>query len=508
MWIYFQEQHQQQQQLQQQQQALQPTQPPNMHLPLHTIQRNGGPTGAVGAGPSLGCSPGASSVLAAALADAAGGGTSGLGGVPLASVEECVLRLLVLQRELNSSEEAGRQELAAAAAGLAPRMLQVLQAAKNLCVSNRNKLKAFCQEKDLDLNALGGGGATYLEPQIQALDKLTGQYASLLGGSRNGAGEADQNQAPTSHLGASWGGPQSVAHGGPHSVEDRLHHSGVGYVRDLQGGTASGLVGASFLSEAPSSARRPASPLDPGAAGPQLPMLRSGGSTPPPAAKFRQGQPAGPIPRSYGSVSAVDPHSARGSARGSPLSWDPFLASAAHSTRLAQPPRAYAAASASRFSPALVDPGMSSTGSSPRRYDYRPTYSPSSGGAGHQMPLRAALQQLRGVTDDLRPPRSLSRGRQQEIPPPTPGGAHAGAGSPSPEGRTRTGRSASRPREDKYLKILQSLQAKGASGAGLAAQLLQSASNKRGSTLGSERGRGRGAARRLPVSDSESSDSD
>merc|ERR1719215_1157271 len=49
-------------------------------------------------GPSIETN-GAGQEVAAALADASAGSISGLSAVPVAAVEECVLRLLVLQRE-------------------------------------------------------------------------------------------------------------------------------------------------------------------------------------------------------------------------------------------------------------------------------------------------------------------------------------------------------------------------------------------------------------------------
>jgi len=70
--------------------------------------------------------------------------------------------------------------------------------------------------------------------------------------------------------------------------------------------------------------------------------------------------------------------------------------------------------------------------------------------------------------------------------------------------------------EDKYLKILQSLQAKGAAGGSLAAQLLQGAglppratSAQRRSGVGEKAGAGTGSGRATIASDSDSdSDSD
>lgn len=64
----------------------------------------------------------------------------------VAAAEECVLRLLLLQRGLDHARGDQNVELANAAAGLVPRMLQVLEVAKKACSDNRAKLEACCQE--------------------------------------------------------------------------------------------------------------------------------------------------------------------------------------------------------------------------------------------------------------------------------------------------------------------------------------------------------------------------
>jgi len=117
----------------------------------------------------------ANAVLAAVLQDAAGAGL-GLAAAPVAAVEESVLRLLVLHKELTAGD-AAKSKLADAAAGLAPRMLQVLEAAKAVCEANRSKLIAYTEEKQLGIDR-----SDYLVPQMQALDKLHRQYSTLCPG--------------------------------------------------------------------------------------------------------------------------------------------------------------------------------------------------------------------------------------------------------------------------------------------------------------------------------------
>eukprot|EP00927_Polykrikos_kofoidii_P006771 TRINITY_DN12746_c0_g1_i1.p1 TRINITY_DN12746_c0_g1~~TRINITY_DN12746_c0_g1_i1.p1 ORF type:complete len:1641 (-),score=380.61 TRINITY_DN12746_c0_g1_i1:224-5146(-) len=184
----------------------------------------------------------AAEVLAAALADVGvsattsvgvplatpRGGAHGVGGVgvcnglgtaPVAAVEECVMRLLVLQRELstnNGEDDPGRAYLADAAAGLAPRMLGVLEAARTVCEANKAKLKVFCQDRDLDLDQLGGGGTGYLQPQISALDKLRNQYTSLLNQPPPGSGSGGRIQSmstATSDVGIGIVTPPRLAQG-------------------------------------------------------------------------------------------------------------------------------------------------------------------------------------------------------------------------------------------------------------------------------------------------------
>jgi len=260
--------------------------------------------------------------------------------------------------------------------------------------------------------------------------------------------------------------------------------------------------------------------LDPGAAGPQLPMLRSGGSTPP-RAKFRQ-QPVSAIHGMVGGLSS-DPRSCQSSARGdatwgSPLAvphgWEhgsprdaTLRPPGAGPTGMVVPGRR---AAASRASPWAAAPSVSASSTSSPRTDVPPGVSP----AQQQIPLRAALQQLRNVTEGLAHARrsgSRSQTREDAAAAPrrgaAPGGAHAGAGSPSPEERARHGNGAAKlgssgTQEDKYLKILQSLQAKGAVGGGLAAQLLEGASMPRAASASASR---RGPARRAASSDSDSS---
>lgn len=57
----------------------------------------------------------------------------------------------------------------------------MLEAARGVCEANRLKLRAFCDERQLDLDKIGGvGGSEYFRPQIAAIDTLHAQYASLL----------------------------------------------------------------------------------------------------------------------------------------------------------------------------------------------------------------------------------------------------------------------------------------------------------------------------------------
>jgi len=286
---------------------------------------------------------------------------------------------------------------------------------------------------------------------------------------------------------------------------------------------------------------RPDRPLDPGGAGPQLPGLRAGGSTPP-RAKFRQMQAAPdaahpgnarvqhgqfqPSPRSE--ISSVH---ALGSARQSPgrgeRSANPIVPAIPHWERRADANAQAQAANASANSAAMwgaiasavAGDGQSLPWEQHAFTDSSHSFMPSSARGVRNIPaeamaqraahveaqhaappLRSAMQQLQGVSDELsqRQP-SARRGRGV-----VGGGAHAGAGSPSPDSRPRQDeRPQGTAQEDKYLKILQSLQAKGAVNGGLAAQLLE----KQGAMLPRSASASRRASSKQVISsDSDSSD--
>lgn len=366
-------------------------------------------------------------VLAAALTDAVkastGGGSQGssVGGASVAAAEECLLRLLVLQRELDGDEEPGRSALADATAGLVPRMMQVLQVARGVCEANREKLQHFCKERNLDLDRIDVGGAEYLKPHLNALDRLQSQYSTLL-------------PSACGRLGA----------------EEKL---GGGGFQQEPFGELYELGGTSRV------------PLDPKSARPFVPTLQSGGSTPP-AAKFRQS--ATPdhnsmwdaIAANTISVSpriAVVDEEARGPLLGRGLHADHNAMWNALGSTIVPSPHAQ-----------IANGAPSSDINTPRR---APPPLSSRCESGQQVPLKAALQQLRAVADGLAPAhRSRLRGTPRSI----AGSARNGARSPSPErpsderlrGISGVGsrRAAVGPSDDKYLKILQSLQAKGAVG--------------------------------------------
>eukprot|EP00933_Yihiella_yeosuensis_P040962 TRINITY_DN35394_c0_g1_i1.p1 TRINITY_DN35394_c0_g1~~TRINITY_DN35394_c0_g1_i1.p1 ORF type:complete len:871 (+),score=161.92 TRINITY_DN35394_c0_g1_i1:269-2614(+) len=506
-------------------------------------------------------------VVAAALADAAAGSISGLGSAPVAAVEECVLRLLVLQKELTGGEEQGRSVLADAAAGLAPRMLQVLEAARGVCEANRAKLRAYCEDRQLDVDR-----SNYLRPQISALDKLHGQYSSLQGQQPSGgpgtsyaaaaALEAHLNQL----LGQSRYSPRSQSPALSHWRTPRANNVSGHWPMNAQHehGLESMIPSASVgqLSSPRLHSALAAPLLDPGAAGPQLPALRSGGSTPP-RAKFRQ-QPvsdcasamnsgrghhggfgnvggvigpqglmmSSPSPRSELS-SAQDPASARGPGLGHQGSapgrrtaasmvpaiphWERRTAPAAGNAMWDAAGRPAACgvdasnamwdATASAVMGGALHPhhdrsavaaGLSGPiqntgymwdamvsavdgiapvsarglGRSPREaFTAQRTSAPAELSQPQQPPpLRSAMQQLRGVTD------GLTNGQRPAAQPHySVGGTHKAARSQSPEQQPTqaSGRSARATPEDKYLKILQSLQAKGAVQGGLAEKLLE-----------------------------------
>jgi len=246
--------------------------------------------------------PGVKSVLAAALQDVNASDRLDFGQqqtAPVAAAEEGLLRLLLLQKQLHEAGgNAGEHSsaLADATAGLVPRMLQVLDVAKNVCETNRTKLKTFCQERDVNIESPGG----YLQSQLTALDKLRSQYSTLL-------------PAPGSTHSTSVHGDwqHAVGHNGhifqPNFSAGLLGQHGRTPMRTMD---TESVVGWSELG-APSSVGPYSSsprrlhgptpphlgsgadskhnvPLDPGGLGPQAPLLRPGGASTPPTAKFRE----------------------------------------------------------------------------------------------------------------------------------------------------------------------------------------------------------------------------
>ncbi|CAE8699111.1 unnamed protein product, partial [Polarella glacialis] len=484
------------------------------------------------------------SVLAAALGDAAAGSLAGLGTAPLAAVEESVLRMLVLQKELTGFEDSSQSSvLADAAAGLAPRMLQVLEAARSVCEANRAKLLTYCEDRRLDVDR-----SDYLRPQLNAIDKLHRQYASLLTPGSRGAHSGhtagldqlsqhlrssprDQQhlQQPSRTVAGMYGGgfgsprPQPMAQHVPQQ-SPRLMDSHVGEV--CFGGS-----------------------LDPGGSGPQLPILRSGSGSTPPRAKFRQqlhppdsaalfglpqsfppselstargdlshrghfaGATRGTSPSRAAVVPAIPHWDRRADAQMASAATGDFSTEAWDTVAVAVTEKAHiaghahmmwdtvaTAVPAHALGPQTSARGM---GRSPRNAPASVMASHrSSGPAGVvQAPLKSAMQQLRGVTDGLANNQQRAAARRGG------GGPHAGAGSPSPEPRPRqdVDRSAKAPGvppEDKYLKILQSLQAKGAVN-GLAAQLLEGARMPRAASASR-----RMASKQAMDSDSDSSSDD
>lgn len=517
---------------------------------------------------TLAGTPAARNVLAAALQDATAveGGELDRGpqaAAPVAAVEEGLLRLLVLQKQLHVAEDpenvGHRAALADAAAGLVPRMLQVLEVARGVCEANRTKLTSFCQERDMDLDRLAGEGpGAYLQNQLTALDKLRSQYSSLLPSaaapqlsddlfSRGMVFQPGSRSATPGRSGPQGGGasamgtwPDSTAFSVsgplPGSPPPRLHASPKPF--------ASHASHASHISigpalHDPSSMTRGGAALDPGGQGPQVPLLRGGGggSSPPPA-KFREGRPQASSP------ALLAPHV--GASDQNPM-WSGAAANVESHARASRSPRSdhnvmwngvaanietnaaanamwngvganvetNAAANAmwnATASAALAGPQSEfapSGTSTPRR-----AASPvprSERDARPELPLRLlALQQIRDAADSAAAPtrRPPSRQRSATASRSTAGGAHAAAGSPSPErehvGREDVakpatgkavasssslsrassrgrgaeppaaqqpeeraagpGRSLAGPPEDKYFKILQSLQAKGAVG--------------------------------------------
>lgn len=511
-------------------------------------------------------SPAAAGVLAAALTDAAAGSFPGVGIAPVA-VEECILRLLVLQRELGQSTDPGRAVLADAAAGLAPRMLQVLDAARKVCETNRTKFQEFCQESGNAEFDKMVSGADYLKPQINALDKLCDQYSSLLPSSGTTRHSTPPGPMRTHNYPQALAGPAAYGHQG---LTDRINGMAQAHQNTFPGGyphdfnsTASmsgrltpGLTPAMQHHAAPmhhgnfppqqrEALATPATPrqiaavaatapsgvpvnsqriLDPAGNGPALPILRAGGSTPPPSPKCRQHVAASAPPSAHAEAPRHDAAPARmelrPDARAALSSWgapapqqQPVSARHQGHQRPTQqnelagfafgtpsgPPQLSARGGRERHTPpsgrqhapvnglvAALSPGTPSSSGGGQAYSgetsavstprARGNHTHRSSLSSGQAPLRAALQQLRGVTDSLSVSRrgaqraTSARGRDAG------GGAHAGAGSPSPqpvEDREAVPSRRQPPQEDKYLKILQSLQAKGAT-TGLTAQLQDS----------------------------------
>eukprot|EP00930_Biecheleria_cincta_P069521 TRINITY_DN57258_c0_g1_i1.p1 TRINITY_DN57258_c0_g1~~TRINITY_DN57258_c0_g1_i1.p1 ORF type:complete len:1295 (-),score=248.14 TRINITY_DN57258_c0_g1_i1:177-4061(-) len=547
-------------------------------------------------------------VLAAAMADATAGSIAGaLGSLPVSAVEESVLRLLVLQKELNmsSGEEPTRAVLADATAGLAPQMLQVLGAAKSVCEANRAKLQAYSEAQHLDMDR-----SEYLRTQMSALDKLQSQYASLAHDTSANAGLIPPTHCPQCNsvfmadalfcrrcgLKREPAPPEALAGGHMVSPRSRLATQNVRTVTPRGGpfSHAFGTPGSTFpnfqgggsaaSNSPPGTGRRShyfagepsfsgqdavRQPVDPGAPGPQLPMLRAGGSTPP-KAKFRQqhmhaqapevvsgclsvGGGAGPCfpnpsPRSEQSsawgmtsarlhspprsgLGAVSYHTAAARVPAIPH-WERRADLSAHGLDGISPNWDAVAAAVTRehgvhpqpstaASAAMWNAVAQNLGRSPRhelaQHQHTQPATAASGAmwdAVHQNlgrsprqlaqhhqppPMHSAVQQLSGLVDELKNPASVRRGRGG-------GGAHAAAGSPSPERGLHQEHPGPKPaqntQEDKYLKILQSLQAKGAVNGGLAAQLLEKQAGNRLRQVSARRA----ASRQVISSDSDSSE--
>lgn len=425
----------------------------------------------------------ANAVLSAVLQDAAGN-NFGLSG-SVAQMEEAVLRLLVLHKELAGQVEAPQAALADATAGLAPRMLQVLQAAKAVCEVNRSKLKAYTEEKQLGIDR-----SDYLMPQMRAIDRLQQQFSSLMPGHDVPEDKCEcgaeftadakfcrlcgRRRQSTGTPRASVTAPSSARFSPREAPREFTSALAQSQLQHLQ---------APSLSSSPPSARRlslsgyarnevtrPDRPVDPGLPDSQLPALRGGS---PPAKPRRSMDGAGvATPRSEVSSIAAPwsgpeyrvrrvnvpaiPHWERQHfakvGDGASSMWDAVAAAATVKTS----PRPAAVADGPVEPIAEVSPLWDAVAGVACGSQLRSPRMPQAAAA----PLRTAVQQVRGVANEL-----SRRGRGAG------GGAHAGAGSPSP--RQEPQGSSERPPEDKYLKILQSLQAKGAMKGGLAAQLME-----------------------------------
>jgi len=425
--------------------------------------------------------------LANALADVAGRGA-----VPGAAAEECILRLLVLQKELNASKAPDRLALQDAAAGVVPRMLQVLDVARATCERNQQRLESLSKEKGVDIEKLGGG-AGYLQPQLKAIEKLHSQYSSLMA-PRAVASNAVLQDAHTSGLGHQTAPPGY----GCHHHQQQLHSTPARpVVEPLRSPSVSALGGG------PSSISRPVTHsrsacLDPGAPGPQLPTLHAGAgsasswpsSIPPQRHAVKNGnhtdmwnvsgpghlhgQRAKPHPTT---ASTAVPSSAQTLEGDHDTMWTAIAQNISMSpgTRSVRSPLA----------------GMSvvtSAVSTPRQNLLTHSSEPFLGQP--QAPLRTALQQARGATEGFGPSsRSSRRQPRQETPSLGGGPVMEKRGLATPLDASRNSMEAKslpsssrmpKTSEDKYLKILRSLQAKSGVGgggggglsAGLAARLL------------------------------------
>ncbi|CAK0843166.1 unnamed protein product, partial [Prorocentrum cordatum] len=382
------------------------------------------------------CPRSSSEVLAAALTDLKELSPPGFDNV--AAVEESVLRLLALRREL-----AGRAPgcaLGKAAGGLAPGMLQLLEAARGICEENNSKFRSLCEERNVSLEQFGGD-ARYMESQLGMLRGLEERVSQI--------------QCPSRH-----GMPGAAR---PSRAGDARSPSGS---PEMHRGTTP-------------------RPLDPGADGPQRPILRSGTSP-------RTARPTDSAPqsaRSRSTTAAVVRPSANApwqmsAQEGGSFGWPSHLSHVPvhHGTSAYVPAERYWLddVGTDRPVPWSAEHGAHVwTGSSAPLTGGRHGAGPTPRAAPRQAPLRAAMQQLRDVSqataaahsEALQYVRGSSRG-------PDAGHAwgHAARREPAAGARgtaPRTPRGGP-PLEDKYLKILQNLQVKSESGNSVASHILES----------------------------------
>jgi len=417
-------------------------------------------------------------------------------------------------------------------AGVVPRMLQVLAAAKNVCEVNRFRLKAFCDERHLEIQNFSAGG--YMQHQLDALIRLEARFGALL---------------PSSET--QWSERPSICPGRADSwratcVSEFQH---LGQTRDLSGGAVAGLSGATMgpsttlqallrshggmpdligIGAGAQSVQNVATPmrscpLDPGGSGPYQPPLLHGGVSTPPRPARSSGQPqvasnstprAGMNPRfdrsapalvgvhapgtqtpvrredteSSACYSSIVPRLPMGGSRSQDAS-DPFLRVGL--PRAARPgssegaPSIFPTSNPQSDAPvtqpsmwnalagACVPPGSSEAGSLQAQ-----RFGRLSDGAQIEVPLAAG-----NPDEDKR--KNFERGRRGGSRTPSPERSPVSSTSVPAMPRfkvaeaSKTVRRGSeqacpskRPLEDKYLKILQSLQAKSSAGGSAAAQLL------------------------------------